>query len=58
MGSAFYSYMVAILLIIGWSIGFFSFSVNITFHLLLICALILITITVIKKEDTHKKNLH
>jgi hypothetical protein len=52
MGSAFYSYMVAILLIICWAIGFFSFSVNITFHLVLICALILITVTAIKKE-TH-----
>jgi hypothetical protein len=53
MGSTFYNYVVAILLIIGWAIGFFSFSVHITFHLLLICALILITLTVVKKENIH-----
>ncbi len=49
----FNSYMVAIILIIAWAIGFFTLSVNIFFHLLLICGLILITVTVIKKENSH-----
>lgn len=52
MRNAVFSYMIAILLIACWAIGFFMLSVNILFHLLLILALILIVLTVINKEKT------
>ena len=52
MKSAFYNYMIAVLLIACWTICFFMFKMSAIFHLILILALALLTFTVIKKEKT------
>ncbi|MFT5252825.1 MAG: hypothetical protein ACI87N_001847 [Flavobacteriales bacterium] len=40
--------MVAVILIIGWAIGFFAFQVGLFIHLLLVIALIAIVLRVIQ----------
>ena len=50
MKSAFYNYMIAVLLIVCWTICFFMFKMSFASHLILIAALSLLTITIIKKE--------
>ncbi len=41
-------YVIAIILIIGWAIGFFVYSLGALIHLLLVIAIIMILIRVIK----------
>lgn len=41
-------YIIAVLLIIGWAIGFFAYSAGSVIHLLLILALIAILLRVIR----------
>jgi hypothetical protein len=41
-------YIVAVILIIGWAIGFFAFQVGWLIHLLLVIAVIAIVLRVIK----------
>lgn len=41
-------YIIAVILIIGWAIGFFAYSAGSVIHLLLILALIAILLRVIR----------
>ena len=41
-------YIIAVILIIGWAIGFFAFSAGSVIHILLVIALIAIIIRVIQ----------
>jgi len=49
MKSAFYNYLIAVILIVCWTFCFFMFKMSIVSHLILILALTLLTVTVIKK---------
>ena len=50
MKSTFYNYVIAVILIICWTICFFMFKMSLVSHLILILALALLTVTTIKKE--------
>lgn len=50
MKSAFYNYMIAIVLIVCWTICFFMFKMSIASHLILVLALTQLAVTIIKKE--------
>ncbi len=41
-------YIIAVILLIGWAIGFFAFNVGAIIHLLLVIALIAILLRVIQ----------
>lgn len=41
-------YLIALILVIGWAIGFFAFSAGYLIHLLLFMALVAILLRVIK----------
>lgn len=41
-------YIIAVILIIGWAIGFFAFNVGSVIHILLVIAVIAILIRVIR----------
>ncbi|MDP2888610.1 MAG: lmo0937 family membrane protein [Bacteroidota bacterium] len=41
-------YLIAIILIIGWAIGFFAYSVGSVIHILLVIAIIAIILRVIR----------
>lgn len=41
-------YLVAVILIIGWAIGFFAYSVGGVIHILLVIAIIVILLNIIQ----------
>lgn len=41
-------YIIAVLLIIGWAIGFFAYSAGSVIHLLLVIAIIVILLNIIQ----------
>ncbi len=41
-------YIIAVILVIGWAIGFFAYSVGSVIHILLVIAIIAILINVIR----------
>ncbi|MBW8331566.1 MAG: lmo0937 family membrane protein [Prolixibacteraceae bacterium] len=41
-------YLIAVILIIGWAIGFFAYSVGSVIHILLVIAIIAIILRVIR----------
>jgi len=41
-------YLIAVILIIGWAIGFFAYSVGSVIHILLVVAIIAIILRVIR----------
>jgi hypothetical protein len=43
-------YIVAVVLVIGWAIGFFVYSVGAIIHVLLVIAVISIILTIIRGE--------
>jgi hypothetical protein len=43
-------YVIAVILIIGWAIGFFGYAAGGIFHVLLVIAIILILLKVIRRE--------
>jgi hypothetical protein len=43
-------YVVAVVLVIGWAIGFFVYSVGAIIHVLLVIAVISIILTIIRGE--------
>jgi hypothetical protein len=44
-------YLIAVILIIAWAIGFFAYSVGSIIHLLLVIAIIAILLRVIRGKD-------
>jgi hypothetical protein len=44
-------YLIAVILIIAWAIGFFAYSLGSIIHLLLVIALIAILLRVIRGKD-------
>jgi len=44
-------YLIAVILIIAWAVGFFAYSVGSIIHLLLVIALIAILLRVIRGKD-------
>lgn len=44
-------YLIAVILIIAWAIGFFAYSVGSIIHLLLVIALIAVLLRVIRGKD-------
>jgi hypothetical protein len=42
-------YIIAVILIIGWAIGFFAYSVGSVIHLLLVIAIIALILGVIRR---------
>jgi hypothetical protein len=44
-------YIIAVLLIIGWALGFFAFHAGYLIHLLLVLAVIAILVRIIKGRD-------
>jgi Family of unknown function (DUF5670) len=43
-------YIIAVILIIGWAIGFFGYAAGGAIHLLLVIAIVLILLKVIRRE--------
>jgi hypothetical protein len=43
-------YVIAVILIIGWAIGFFGYAAGGIIHVLLVIAIILILLKVIRRE--------
>ena len=41
-------YLIAVILIIGWAIGFFAYSLGAVIHILLVIALITILLNIIR----------
>jgi hypothetical protein len=44
-------YLIAVILIIAWAIGFFAYSLGSIIHLLLVIALIAVLLRVIRGKD-------
>ena len=44
-------YLIAVILIIGWAIGFFAYSAGYVIHVLLVLAIISILISVIRGDS-------
>ncbi len=44
-------YIIAILLVIGWALGFFAFNAGYVIHILLVLAVIAILIRIIRGKD-------
>lgn len=44
-------YLIAVILIIAWAVGFFAYSLGSIIHLLLVIALIAILLRVIRGKD-------
>jgi hypothetical protein len=43
-------YIIAVILIIGWAIGFFGYAAGGIIHILLVIAIVLILLRVIRRE--------
>lgn len=43
-------YIIAVILIIGWAIGFFGYAAGGIIHILLVIAIVLIILRVIRRE--------
>jgi hypothetical protein len=43
-------YVIAVILIIGWAIGFFGYAAGGIIHILLVIAIVLILLRVIRRE--------
>ena len=46
-------YIIAIILIIGWAVGFFAYSAGGLFHILLVIAVVVILIRIIQGRRVH-----
>jgi hypothetical protein len=52
-------YLIAVLLIIGWAIGFFAYSLGAVIHILLVIAVITILLNIIRGgKDSYKRILN